>query len=264
MTSDGSDGGSKIGRLGAVAAIVGTLAALVFGIVAIWQSERGLTASERRPAKIEVTDFSVTDARRALGGQKLDITLHNRGDELVVVKRVLLRVLDKGVVRSCYVQGGGGGPIEADPYDAFIPSRTAVGEVVPIDLRYSIDGDEARRVAIHVTSPKREQLDIGVGEKRAIYQLGVELVTGAESKVVPVDKALVALPYPPYGVSFHWTTDLRSGQEIQATFGAGSFPFDALPCWRRNADTLARILARPGERAPRLRELESEVTQPWE
>jgi len=258
MTAGGGNRGTTIRW------VVGTLLTLTFGVVAIWQAEKALDASEPRPARIEVADFSVADARRALGGQKLDMTLHNRGDELIVIKRVRLRVLDKGVVRSCYVQGGGGGPIDADPYDAFISNRTRVGQVIPVSLRYSIDGNDARRIVIHVTSPKDEQRFLGVGEKRAIYQLSVELIAGAEGKTIQVGKALVALPAAPYEVGFHWTTDLRSPEEIQGTFGALGFPFDALPCWRRNARTLKRILDQPGRRAARLHELESEVTMPWE
>jgi hypothetical protein len=183
-----------------MAIVAGVLVPLVVGvIVPIVLARDG--EPQYSPARLEVVNLVAKDgsvSEKPSEAAAIEVTLRNTGGLVSVIKRVELRVRDFLLIKSC---GPHGAPLDISArYQAQLPAYDAAGRTVIVDVSQQLRPNEADRFALSLGPP--QGTTIGSLEQR-VYALEVALYHDAESRPLKVGMAILAMPLPSYGLSFH-------------------------------------------------------------
>ncbi len=160
----------------------------------------------------------------------VEVSVHNAGDTVSVIRAIEVEVLAYERLRICEA---GGGVVPSASYDVLLPVRDPVGERVRVDERFEVVPQRADAFTLALAVP-----EAAVHDGTHVYRLRVRLEHSGGDE--PVDAGVAVVPVPSLPDAFG-----VSGEG--ATYGG-----DVGRCYAETADAFARVLTWDGARPPGL------------
>jgi hypothetical protein len=213
--------------------------------------------SSKAPPRLEVVDLRVRDilAERK-NHARMEITLHNTGERLVVIHGVRFEIEHVYELPRCASQGD---LALTNVYGVALPRNAQPEDMVNAPLHQQVGPDEADRFGIDI-STERSHTHTAVD----LFELEVSLLHDGSATPLSLGKVLVSLPEMPSRGEYYWGrgTGAFLRQWAEATPGAIKLWRSSMPCWRSNTAILRRALARRSVRSSALDDLATELATP--
>jgi hypothetical protein len=195
-------------------------------------------ALKKDPApELRVIDLVVRNGNDREEKPSVEVTLHNRGDQRSIVKRVLFKIVDFAHLPTCFTAGA----LEASKqYEVLLPTQPKKDEVVEGNISQQLAPDEADRFVFRFDLPA-EYIENEGEDLHNIYLLDVTLVHDDDASL-HVGRSIVSAPVAPYPEAT-WLDDPRAAAE------ASGYDPQVISCYESNKAALQRMLALEGERS---------------
>jgi hypothetical protein len=201
-------------------------------------------ALKKDPApNLRVIDLVVRNGSDYQEKPSVEITLHNRGNQRSIVKRVLFRIVDFAHLPTCATAG----ELQASKqYEVLLPTQPKKDEVVQGNISQQLAGDEADRFVFRFDLPA-EYIENEGEDLHNIYLLDITLVHDDDA-FLHVGRSIVSAPAAPYPEAT-WLHDPREAAVI------ANYDPRVISCYESNIASLKRILALEGERSVMLKQV---------
>ncbi len=234
---------------------VGLLIALASVVVAIIALGGGSGSHGKGHSQLNLVDLNVravAENRRRYS--RLEITLHNTGDQLVVIDGARFEIRRVYALPRCTTQGD---LALSNDYGVSLPVDAKPGEAVEAPLHQQVGPDEADRFGITL-STSREQAVV------YLFEVEASLANDGSRSPLPLGRVLVSLPERPGPGEYYW--DEKTVELLVNWYDPGGEAHalwrEAMPCWKSNTAVLRRALAGSAVRTPELDALAGELVTP--
>jgi hypothetical protein len=248
-------------KAGLAAAVVGVLIAILALFISSG-SGGGASSSATEaanPGKLVVVDVHARDVLRF--GRKrayLEVMLHNRGGQLVVIDGAEIEVRRIYKLHRCAAQDDI--PISY-VYGLTLPTSAHRGKTLEAPLHQQLGPDEADRFRIELSTRPP------ASDPAAIYlfEVNVSLKNDGPQADLPLGTAVLALPKLPSAGEYYWddaTPEVLRNFVLSSPEYAHYLRRFAFPCWRSNTAALRAVGKGRKNRSEHLEETIEGVIQP--
>lgn len=197
----------------------------------------------RKAPELHVVDIVVENTTDWTTPTRLQVTLHNTGNERAIIKRALFRIHHFSQIPNCVSEGEL--PV-SKTYDIILPVNPHADQLVEAPVSQQLGTDEADRFTFTLTVPQ----DINKPSSY-IYQLEVALLHDEGQTPLKLGNVLVALPGLPSAAGGDFWPSVPGS--------LGSFGAQAVACLKSNSLKLHQMLALDGKRSQQLRDLADQL-----
>jgi hypothetical protein len=250
--------------------------AAMIAIIAYIDGSGGDSPPAPSLAHVEPVDLVVHNGAAAESPPRLEILLHNTGDQRAVISRANIEIRRVGLLRQCFSQGDL--PLSTT-YAATLPANAAPRYVVQAPLHEQLGADEADRFAVKLgvrADPASSSYSIrGVPSLAGLYlfEIAISLVSDEGGQPLGVGRALVSLPFAPEPFGFYWDgaslgrlrqyslAEAKSHEELGNSIPSWPPPWTK-KCWFSNTRILTSMLSSHAKRSPTLEAVSSSIIIP--